>query len=95
MAPLFLYEESLKDFEVHQGGKIHDIVLVRLGMVLRGKPGRSQGREGPVGPEPGRGWLGETCVNCIHHSTPCRVIAEQRPVGQISGQMPRETGAWL
>lgn len=36
LAPLFLYEESLKDFEVHQGGKIRDIVRLRLGMVRRG-----------------------------------------------------------
>lgn len=59
------------------------------------KPGRSQGWEGPVGLEPGRGWPGASCAHC---STPfntlwCYCWAKTPLVestGQISGQVVRE-----
>lgn len=79
MAPLFLYEESLKDFEVHQGGKIHDIVLGRLGMVLQGSLERVRGERVALAQSlvlVTTGYVGP--LSAPFHSTACRVMAEPR-----------------
>lgn len=107
MAPLFLYEESLKDFEVHQGGEIRDIVRVRVGMALRGGLG-GVGRERVLLARARR--RGNLCPWSLHpvglrlnqdpsgpaHRAPFRVDAERlraQGLGERSGQDPGQLPA--